>query len=89
LFTPGMKFSRFSPALLPWRMGMLKIRSCERLLSVELLVTSTTGASPRTSTVSVMPPTFSAKSTLAVLPMVTTTFSRRSAEKPLISTRSS
>ncbi len=82
---PGKKFSRLMPALLPWRIGMLKSTSWERLLSVELLVTSTTGASPRTSMLSVLSPTFILKEALEFLPMVTTTLSRLRGRKPAIS----
>ncbi len=82
---PGRKFRRLIPALLPWRIGMLKSTSWERLLSVELLVTSTTGASPRTSMLSVLAPTFIVKETLAVLPMDTSTASRFKGRNPAIS----
>ena len=56
---------------------------------VALLVTSTTGASPITVAVSVMPPTLRAKSTGEVLPRETEMFSRLSGRKPVTCARTS
>ena len=65
---------------------MLKSRSWLRLLSVELLVTSTSGDSPSTSTDSLIPPTFMVNEASAVLPMVTGMSSIFRVRKPVSST---
>ena len=65
---------------------MLNRMSWFRLLSVELLLTSTSGDSPSTSTVSLMVPTFIVNGASAVLPIVTGTFSSLRGRNPVSST---
>jgi superfamily II DNA/RNA helicase len=64
------------------RIGRLKSMSWERALSVALEATSTTGDSPTTSTLSVMPPTPRTITMSATLPRPTTTLSWRFGRKP-------